>query len=50
MAAIDKIAQEEILCIRTLATHLEENLQVVKLPMNVTANLHDKNDHQYRNR
>jgi hypothetical protein len=36
-AAVDKVAKEEIICLRTLPTYLEQFFQVVELAMYVSA-------------
>ena len=40
-AAVDEIAHEEIVCVGHVAADLEELLQVVKLPVNVAADLRE---------
>lgn len=45
-ASIHKIAQEKIVCLRAIASNLEELFQIVELAMDVTTNLRQKKETQ----
>lgn len=49
VATIDKVAQEEVVCLGNIAPHFEELHQVVELTMDIPANLRDWWS-MYRNR
>lgn len=38
-AAVHKVAQKEVVCVGALPANLEQLLQIIKLPVNIAANL-----------